>query len=309
MASQYDIKLFKSIKITRILLIDNLTNHLDRLFLQIIDKVGHIKHKVLFNRQRSDDIDTICYIELMDMSKMPLFIHLLQNYPFHRRDLILYPWDWDLNKINSINQITPLYQLEPHRCNECENYNSYLQQIENHIINRRFNNSILEEIQIQYETACQIAFQKKKDKKNRAYQPRNPTPHFYQHQITPNNHQSPLYIDLNQQTPPTQTLLPSRISQINPIPSLVDQLLTIQIITTTQDITSNIHPSSTTSQQIQPQSPTLIGIRKLFCDSPQPHSPINIDCLFNSTFHETHPNKSTRWNPSTGRDKPFTINF
>ncbi len=84
---------------------------------------------------------------------------------------------------------------------------------------------------------------------------------------------------------------------------------TIQIITITQDITSNLNPSSTTSQQIQPQSPTLIGIRKFFCDSPQPHSQINIDCLFNSTFHETHPNKSTRWNPSTGRGKPLCNNF
>jgi hypothetical protein len=36
------------------------------------------------------------------MSKMQLFIHLLQNYPFQRRDLVLYPLDVALNKIQSI---------------------------------------------------------------------------------------------------------------------------------------------------------------------------------------------------------------
>ena len=133
----------ESVRIKRLVIIPKLDKHVDRLFAQIIDRIGTIEKIEIKAPPRQSDLDTVCYVSLVDRSKHATLIYLLNNYVFHGRKLIVTPAAYTIRTLSSS------YTLDPIHCNNCEQYADYVQRGEIEIMKKAIRNTITEVYQQQ----------------------------------------------------------------------------------------------------------------------------------------------------------------
>ena len=63
-----------------------LDKDVDRLFKQIIDRIGTIEKLEVKAPKRQSEIDTVCYVSLVNRQKHATLIYLLNNHVFHGRN-------------------------------------------------------------------------------------------------------------------------------------------------------------------------------------------------------------------------------
>ena len=157
----------ESVRIKRLLIIPKLDKHVDRLFKQIIDRIGTIEKLEIKAPKRQSDIDTVCYVSLVDRQKHATLIYLLNNHVFHGRTLIVTPAAYTIRTLSST------YTLDPIQCNDCEKYADYIHRGEIEIMKTAIRNTIANVFEQQLAIA--------KDISNRASRQRNqpltPTKH------------------------------------------------------------------------------------------------------------------------------------
>ena len=147
----------ESVRLKRLIIIDKLDKHLDTILSQITDRIGKIQKIEVRTPSRKTDIDTICYITLVDKKRHPTLIYLLNSLMFHGRTIIATPAAYTIRTLSSS------HALDTIKCDECAKYKEWIERREIETMKQAIHDKIHQTYTQQLELAQMIYVDKQED--------------------------------------------------------------------------------------------------------------------------------------------------